>query len=238
MTDQHLDDLRHIRGIMDRSTRFLSLSGLSGIWAGVVALAGAVAANSDHQALLFSGRVEDYTSSANKISSIWLDQDWKQHIDFLVLDGLIVLVVALAGAWWFTWRRSRKTGQGLFDASAVRLMVNLLLPLAAGGIFSLALLYHGEALLVAPATLVFYGLALLNASKYTLEEVRWLGVSEVVLGLLAAFWLGAGLMFWALGFGVLHIVYGSLMWMRHERTADPATVTPLRENPSTQDGAL
>jgi hypothetical protein len=223
--DQHLDDLRHIRGIMDRSTRFLSLSGLSGIWAGVVALAGAVAANRDHQALLFDGHVREYASAVNEVSPLWLDRVWKQHIDFLLLDAIIVLVVALIGAWWFTWRRSRATGQGLFDPSARRLMMNLLLPLGAGGIFSLALLFHGEALMVAPATLVFYGLALLNASKYTLEEVRWLGISEVALGLIAAFWLGAGLMFWALGFGVLHIIYGSLMWMRHERTTAAPTIS-------------
>lgn len=108
-------------------------------------------------------------------------------------------------------------GQGLWDGSAQRLMWNLFIPLAAGGIVCLALMYHGLPGLVAPATLVFYGLALLNASKYTLDEIRWLALSELALGLVASFWIGAGLMFWALGFGVLHIVYGGLMWVRHEK---------------------
>lgn len=220
MSDQErtLDDLKHIRGIMDRSTRFLSLSGLSGIWAGLTALAGAWFAQHDHEALLFSSRADRFSSAGSGYGSIWQDESWKAHIDFLLLDAVVVLVVAVIGAWWFTWRRSRKTGQGLFDSSARRLAWNLFLPLTAGGVFCLALLYHGEALLVAPATLVFYGLALLNASKYTLEEIRWLAMSEVALGLAGMFWPGAGLLLWALGFGVLHIVYGSLLYLRHERT--------------------
>ncbi|HRH38627.1 MAG TPA: hypothetical protein PK760_09790, partial [Flavobacteriales bacterium] len=109
-----------------------------------------------------------------------------------------------------------RTGQYLWDASARRLMINMLVPLAMGGFFCLALFYYGLPGLVPPATLVFYGLALFNASKYTLDEVRWLGVSELVLGLVALFWLEAGLLFWALGFGVLHIFYGGLMYLRHE----------------------
>lgn len=108
-------------------------------------------------------------------------------------------------------------GQGLWDASAKRLLVNLMIPLIAGGLFALALLFNGSVLMVPAATLVFYGLALLNASKYTLDEIRWLGLSEAALGVIAAFWPGAGLLFWALGFGVLHIFYGGLMYLRYER---------------------
>ena len=90
-------------------------------------------------------------------------------------------------------------------------------PLAAGGIFCLALLVHGLPALVAPATLVFYGLALINASKFTLDEVRWLGLSELVVGLFAVFVPGHGLLCWSLGFGVLHIGYGTYMYLRYER---------------------
>ncbi|HMC96443.1 MAG TPA: hypothetical protein VKG92_02220, partial [Flavobacteriales bacterium] len=108
------------------------------------------------------------------------------------------------------------------DAAAQRLLVNMFIPLGGGGMFCLALLYYGLPGLVPPATLVFYGLALLNASKYTLDEVRWLGISELILGLIASFWVGAGLLFWALGFGVLHIFYGALMYLRYERKGSAA----------------
>lgn len=205
-----LNELTHIRGLMDRSTRFLSLSGLSGVVAGVLALVGALVAQryiDDH----FTAQQNPLTYAAEVV-------DYNTHILALMGIAALVLVLALIGALWFTWRRSKHLGQGLWDASARRLMVNLFIPLIAGGVFCLALLYYALPGLVPAATLMFYGLALLNASKYTLDEIRWLGISELVLGCIAAFWIGAGLLFWALGFGVLHIIYGALMYVRHERS--------------------
>ena len=205
-------DLAHIRSLMERSTRFISLSGLSGVFAGVVALAGAWVAQHHVASFLGSG-ADALTYGAARYEE--LDAD--SLTITLLFDAMTVLFIALLGAFWFTWRRSKRMGQGLWDPSARRLAWNLLIPLSAGGIVCLALMYHGLPGLVAPATLVFYGLALLNASKYTLDEIRWLALSELALGVVATFWIGAGLMFWALGFGVLHIVYGGLMWVRHER---------------------
>jgi hypothetical protein len=205
-----LQDLAHIRGLMERSTRFLSLSGLSGVVAGTCALLGAVGAQRYmHVHGLVSGDPYRYGS----ISGYW------EHVLMLGLIALVVLVVSIAAAVWFTWRRSRHTGQGLWDRSARRLLVDLFIPLAAGGIFCLALVLHGLPALVPAATLIFYGLSLLNASHFTFSEIRWLGLSELLLGLVAAFWLDAGLLFWALGFGLLHIFYGVLMYLRHERGA-------------------
>lgn len=215
MTHQNpTQELAHIRGLMERSTRFLSLSGLSGIIAGVVALGGASLAryHTDH-ALVAD---QDALTYGTVRGQVVLDD---LRIT-LLSDAALVLFVALLGAFWFTWRRSVRTGQHLWDTSAQRLLVNMLVPLSVGGIFCLALFYYGLPGLVAPATLVFYGLALFNASKYTLDEIRWLGVSELVLGLVALFWLDAGLLFWAVGFGVLHIFYGGLMYLRYERSAD------------------
>lgn len=205
-------DLQHIRSLMDRSTRFLSLSGLSGVSAGAIALLGAFVAHRYIGAHLDVPREPlTYGEDGTGTSIYW------EHMTYLATVASSVLVLALGSAFWFTWRRSRKLGHGLFDRTARRLALNLLIPLAAGGIFCLALLYHGLPGLVPSTTLLFYGLALLNASKYTLDEVRWLGLSEVVLGLIAAFWIEAGLLFWAIGFGVLHIFYGGLMYLRHDR---------------------
>ncbi len=206
----HLDELTHIRGLMEKSTRFISLSGLSGVAAGVAGLVGAFLAQEHYRALLGLGS-RMYGPSQNA------DEAFREHVSYLIADGAMVLLVALAAALWFTWRRSRRTGQGMWDGSARRLLVNLFIPLFVGGLFALALLASGAVHLVPAATLVFYGLALLNASKYTLDEIRWLGLSEALLGVVAAFWPGAGLLFWALGFGVLHIFYGGLMYLRHER---------------------
>ncbi len=212
MKDQdRMNDLALIRGLMERSTRFLSLSGLSGVIAGTLALGGALLAQRYmHERSLREGYpLED---GARAGTDGYLD-----HVLFLGGVALAVLVLSLASAAYFTWRRGRRIGQGFWDPAAERLLINLLIPLAAGGIFCIALLYYGIPGLVPSATLIFYGLALVNASRYTLDEIRWLGLSELVLGLLSAFWVGAGLMFWALGFGVLHIFYGGMMYLRHER---------------------
>ncbi|MBK8340447.1 MAG: hypothetical protein IPK99_10860 [Flavobacteriales bacterium] len=211
--NDQLKELARIRGLMDRSTRFLSLSGLSGVVAGVVALAGATLARYHiTQSLAPGADVLTYGTGRG------YDQA-DELLLTLIADAALVLVLALLGAFWFTWRRGHRTGQHLWDASARRLMINMLVPLGVGGVFSLALFYYGLPGLVAPATLVFYGLALFSASKYTLDEIRWLGASELVLGVVALFWLDAALLFWALGFGVLHIFYGGLMYLRYERVS-------------------
>lgn len=211
MKPDRAQDLEHIRSLMDRSTRFLSLSGLSGVCAGICALVGAVVAH-DYIGESMS-RGEDPIAYWGRTT----DMDYPSRVAHLLGIAITVLVLALIGAFWFTWRRSKRLGRSLFDRTARRLAMNMLLPLGAGGIFCIALFYYGLPGLVPPATLVFYGLALVNASKYTLDEIRWLGISELVLGLMASFWVGAGLLFWAIGFGVLHIFYGGLMFLRHDR---------------------
>lgn len=221
MTDQDhhqvkgnaLEELARIRGIMDRSQRFLSLSGLSGIAAGLVAL---VTAYTAHWWLdnLGAGRDNQYAPLLDPLDPGHLL--WGRATTLIFL-GIGAAVLAIAGAWWFTRRNARRRGHSLWDAAAKRLIVHMAVPLVAGGVFCMALLTLGSPALVAPATMVFYGLALINASKFTLDEVLWLGLSQLVLGLFAMFFPGHGLLCWALGFGVLHLGYGTYMYLRHER---------------------
>ncbi|RMG71682.1 MAG: hypothetical protein D6722_06495 [Bacteroidetes bacterium] len=135
--------------------------------------------------------------------------------------ALLILTAALVVAAFFTMRRVRKEGKKIWTRPAQRLAINLLIPLGVGAIFCVQLAWYGMGGLVAPATLVFYGLALLNAGKYTLREIRYLGLSEIGLGLLAGFWPGFGIFFWAVGFGLLHIAYGLVMYLRNEREGRP-----------------
>lgn len=208
-----LQELARIRGIMDRSQRFLSLSGLSGVAAGLVALATAYAA---HWWLddLGAGRDDQYAPLLDPLDPghlLW------GRATTLILLGVTAAVLAVASAWWFTRRNARRRGHALWDAAAKRLFIHLAIPLCAGGVFCMALLVLGSPELVAPTTLVFYGLALINASKFTLDEVLWLGLCQLALGLFAMFFAGHGLLCWALGFGVLHLGYGTYMYLRHER---------------------
>lgn len=201
-----LQDVKDIRRLMERSSRFISLSGLSGIAAGIWALAGAgIARNILHN---YNNRIS-YESFRAKLDDVVSIQ----------LLGLAagVFIVAFLSSFYFTWRKSRQQNRSLWDHTSRRLFWNMVIPLVAGGLFILSMLQYNEWRFVAPACLIFYGLALVNASKYTLTDIRYLGYCEIMLGLLATQWTGYGLYFWAMGFGVLHIVYGSIMWWRYER---------------------
>ncbi len=201
---EYLQDLKEIKEIMNRSSRFISLSGLSGISAGIFALIGSYLA---YQLLYDS---QDYFSYRKAI----IDVD---TLTSLLGIGLIVLILSLISGIYFTTRKAKKQGQAIWDMQSKRLLINLAIPLVAGGLVCLILLLKGYIGIVAPLTLIFYGLALVNASKYTLTDIRGLGLIEIVLGLVAMQFIGYGLIFWSLGFGVMHIVYGITMHLKYDR---------------------
>jgi hypothetical protein len=198
---------------MERSSRFISLSGLSGIAAGVVALGGAWVARS----IIFKDYYVEYNDRGG-----YNPQDFSSLKTQLL--GLAVGVFGLSFllAFYFTWRKSNKLGRSLWDHTSRRLFWNMVIPLAAGALFILAMLQNNEWRFVAPACLIFYGISLVNASKYTLTDIRYLGYCEIIVGLINTQFIGYGLYFWALGFGVLHILYGIIMWWKYERKAEGA----------------
>ena len=193
--------------MMEKSSRFISLSGLSGVSAGLVALAGAVTAW-----WYIKNNLGTSMYSMHNITSIEL-----KDMAFLLMEAIIVLFLAITLAAYFAIRKARLQNLPIWNKAAELTFFSLLIPLATGGIFCLFLFYYDLYLLIAPATLIFYGLALLNASKFTLHEIRYLGITEIVLGLIATAIPGYSLVFWALGFGILHIIYGAVMYFRYER---------------------
>ncbi|ALW85367.1 hypothetical protein AUC43_09830 [Hymenobacter sedentarius] len=203
-----LAQLTEIRAIMDRSSRYLSLSGLSGVGAGVVALAGAAVGHfylkshySDGYLHLMQGSVQERQAA----------------LPFLLLLSFVMIGVALLVAYFFTQRRTKHDGQPMWNGPARRLVASLAVPLVVGGLFCLRLYLGSDAAMVVPGLLIFYGLALLNASKFTLDEIRWLGLTQIGLGLVCMLLPGWGLLFFALGFGLGHIGYGLVMYNRYER---------------------
>ncbi|RMG86477.1 MAG: hypothetical protein D6714_04180 [Bacteroidetes bacterium] len=209
--NDHLQTLNDIRDLMERSSRFISLSGLSGVAAGVSALLGATLVYVYLGIGPFSGRLV-------AVLSDYPPPKWGLTAGtFFLLTAFVVLVLALSGGIYFTTRRARRKGQKIWDRLTFRLVVNLSIPLLAGGFFCIGLMYHGLWFLIAPATLVFYGLALLNGSKYTLNDIRYLGILEIILGCIGLFYPGFGLELWAIGFGILHILYGAAMYVKYER---------------------
>jgi hypothetical protein len=208
MTEQqHLDTLSDIKRMMERSSRFISLSGLSGIFAGTIALVGAWIAY---------GWLHEYYVNWNT-SGLFSAEDFNWLRLKLIALGLMVMALALCGGTYFTWRRARRNHLPIWDVTSRNVLINALIPMMAGAGFIAGMLYNNLEAMVAPACLIFYGLALVNASKYTLSDIRYLGIAEIILGVLNVFYLRRGLYFWAVGFGVLHIFYGAIMWWKYER---------------------
>lgn len=198
-------DIASIKTMMERSVKFVSLSGLSGILAGIYALLGAIAA---YYVLYFphapSGFHFSYTDEAGTL------------IKLLVIAVLVLSASLLAG-YALSLKKAKKLGSSIWNPASRQLLFDLFIPLTAGGLFIFILVLRGYFGVVAPAFLIFYGLALTNASRNTYGEVKYFGLSEIVLGLIAAMLPGFGLIFWAIGFGVLHIVYGFYMHYRYDR---------------------
>ncbi|MEZ4794135.1 MAG: hypothetical protein R2773_01440 [Flavobacteriaceae bacterium] len=197
---EYLKDITEIKNLMQRSSRFISLSGLSGIFAGIYAIIGAAVA---YWLVAQSGR------------------------DYLILDGvvfrLIVMDLALIAlfsvltAIFITTKKAKKEGVKVWDASSRRLIINFLIPLVSGGLYILIILTQQKYGQTGALMLIFYGLALINASKYSIGHIRYLGFVEIVLGLSAALYPGYGFWLWVIGFGVMHIIYGSLMYLHEKR---------------------
>ncbi|HTX19859.1 MAG TPA: hypothetical protein VMG34_14485 [Bacteroidota bacterium] len=191
--DERLNDLSEIRSLMEHSTKFLSLSGLSGVSAGTVGIAA-----------YFIARQE-------------MAHPWERTLAEYSLQAVVTLILALGLAVYFSTKMALKKKIPIWTPAAKHLVISLSVPLAAGGGFCYALVLHDLYWFIAPSMLLFYGLALLNSSKYTLKEIRALGYCQLLLGLCGSYWPDFGLLLWGVGFGLLHIVYGAAMYLKYEK---------------------
>ena len=207
--DKQLNDISEIKNLMEKSSKFISLSGLSGVFAGIFALLGA--------AVVYFKFQTEYSSRFGSAEYFQKINDPKEFVYFNLIVGSIVFVLAISSGLFFTFKKAKKNKNLIWDNTSKRLLTNLLIPLLTGAFFIFVLAFHHIYYLIAPSTLIFYGLALINASKFTLHDVKYLGILEVILGLISGIFIGYGLIFWAIGFGVLHIVYGITMYLKYDR---------------------
>ncbi len=198
--EKYLDDLKDIKEIMHRSSRFISLSGMAGVACGVIALLGAYF-------------YYDQVYAASRVSGIYGTENFEFRALFI---ALATLFLALASAIFFTTRISRKKGLSLWDARSKQMLIRFLVPLGTGGLLSLIVFYHGFSILALPITLIFFGLGAYSASRFSYPELRSLGIVNVFLGLLASLFVEYALVFWALGFGVMNIIYGIAVYFKYE----------------------
>lgn len=202
----YIQDIAEIRSMMERSSKFLSLSGWAGVFAGFYALAGA----------FFVYKV--YNFNPNKIIFSNSDQAlFITNMPVIIVIALLVLVMALITAIFFSYRKAVKRKEKLWNSASKRLLLNMMIPLSTGGILILIIIKHGLLGLIAPFTLLFYGLALYNAGMDTYREIRLLGLTEIILSLTALLFVEYGLLIWAIGFGVVHIIYGIIIQLKYEK---------------------
>lgn len=202
-----IQSVNEIKELMERSSEFVSLSGLTGILVGIYSLAGAwIAVQILGLQKITHG---DYSRALNVTTPM--------RLKIIVSVAAGVLIASIITAFLTSYYKSRKSKQKLFNKLTYRIIWNFSIPLLAGGLFCIALLYHGHYGLTSSVMLLFYGMSLINVSKYTFSNVAWLGYSFVTLGLLDCFFEGHGLFFWTLGFGVFHIIYGVLFYFLYER---------------------
>lgn len=197
--EKQLEDIKAIREMMEKSSKFLSLSGLSGILAGITATIGAAFA---YFYLLHNPEATNFNRS--------------QELIILLADAFVVLIFSISFALYFSWKKAKKQNVRLINRTTLKTIYNLGIPLLVGGLFSVICLMRGDVEIVASTTLIFYGLGLINASKYTFEEIHYLGITEIVLGIGAAIFLYHGIIFWTIGFGICHIVYGLILYKKYD----------------------
>lgn len=197
----YLKDLNEIKKIMHQSTKFVSLSGITGVLVGIYALIGAFLAR--------QSIINHFNYRENATNNLIL---------ILLIIALSVALISVITAYILTKRKAKSDNQSLWNATVKRLLFHFMVPLLAGGILCLELLQMGFYGLVAPVTLIFYGIALVNASNFTFSNIKYLGLAEIILGLIAINYIGYGLYFWAIGFGVFHIIYGAFMYFNEKKS--------------------
>ncbi len=205
--EHYLNEITEIKKMMEQSSRFLSLSGLSGVLIGLYALIGAFIA---YKLIYLPG-------------SLYYREYYSTQVlgELLLLSG-ILLILSFVTVIWLTTSKVKRKVEKFWSPGTKLLLTNLAIPLITGGLLILIFLFRGIYSIVAPSCLIFYGLALVNAAKYTRREIFYMGLVEIGLGLITALLPGMGLFFWAIGFGLVHMIYGTIMYFRYERKTQQA----------------
>jgi hypothetical protein len=210
-----IESLEEIKSYMQKSTRFLSLSGWSGIWVGACGLV--------------SGLLAMYLLREATISPVnynYYGENFKGEIFYavkktlrikLLILAFFTFLAAVSGGFFFSARKAKKDGVPFVNHVFRRMIVNFSIPLITGGLVCLSFIYHNYIILVAPATLIFYGFALFMVARDTLDEIKTLALLEILLGIVSFFLLKYNMICWIIGFGVLHVVYGIIMRNKYDK---------------------
>ena len=181
-----LEHLQVIRETMERSSAFTAVPGWGFVATGITAL--------------IAAPIALRMSTADAWLAAWL------------IEALIGVTIALATM----HHKAERLGTRLLSISGRRLFIGLLPALAAGGLLTIALMWAGTLRLIPGVWLVLYGVAVMQAGAFSVRTVPAMGAAFVVFGAIALPlpWFWANIML-AAGFGVLHVVFGTLIARKH-----------------------
>lgn len=188
------ENLRVIRDLMERSTKYSTFSGLSGVLAGTASITGCIVTH------LLQRRFPDPASF---------------RIPFLLTWSLVILC-AIGGDFLLTKRRATRVGKRIVSRLGKQMVIASAPGLGTGALLTLYFLSHNLLADIFPMWMLAYGIAVCAVGLFSQREVSWLGAAFLAAGtitlLLPLFGLTAlpalGLIMMAVTFGGFHIVYG------------------------------
>lgn len=209
MTNE-LEQLKEIKSMMEKSSRFISLSGWSGVAAGTAALIGAILA----YPYVNMGRQET-------LGEVYPNKGYDSVMAYLFhpLSYIAIgtFLTAMISAFIFTYIKSQKQKINIWGSMSRKVAFHFLVPFGAGTLFITYLITRSDFIYIAPLSLIIYGISLFSVYKFTIKETLYLALSIILLGLGNLVLPGYSFIFWTLGFGVSHIIYGVYMWNKYDR---------------------
>ncbi|MCW2261101.1 MULTISPECIES: hypothetical protein [Sphingobacterium] len=197
-------EIASIRNLMEKSSKFISISGISSVLIGTYALLGAAYAY--YEVYGFDSQMGYRDHYVNEPLIIMK----------LLTTAILVLIASIFTGVFMAIKKAKANRQNIWNTTSRALFFAMAVPLCTGGLFAIIAIFKENYAVVSSILLIFYGLALTAGSHYTFSEIKGLGILEIVLGLLALLFPGNGIIFWALGFGVLHIIYGVIVHKKYE----------------------
>jgi hypothetical protein len=181
-----MDNLRYIRETMERSQSFTAVSGVGGVLMGLIALGATFLA------------VRSETTEA--WVTVWMSA---------AVLSLGIALVAMT-------MKARAAGGSLLVGAGRKFAWNLTPPLLVGGLLTVAMTQMGAATLLPGVWLLLYGTGVVTGGAFSVRVVPLMGLAFMLVGAAALFAPAAwGNLFMAGGFGLLHIVFGIVIWRKH-----------------------
>jgi len=189
---------------MERHSSFFSLSGFTGILIGIV---GCIAI------FLVDTMTHGYGINFDGFSQL--------PILFLEIGIMVIGILTIVLSLFILWKRGRnkakKNKQGLWNAFAKKQRINLLLLLLVFLVILILIGSKGYYRLITPLLLSFYGLLLLNLSRFQSKSLLFLGLATLILGIVSYVSYTDKIFLLALGVGIFPIIYGLLTFNKSKK---------------------